>query len=73
MTVLDLKPGQKAEVVSVGTGDALLKRRILDMGITPGVEITMVKEAPLGDPLEIMLRGYQLSLRKHEAQQIEIG
>ncbi|MGP1523787.1 FeoA family protein [Treponema sp.] len=72
MTVLDMKPGQKAAVVSVSTKDELLKRRILDMGITPGVEVTMIKEAPLGDPLEVMLRGYQLSLRKNEARQIEV-
>ncbi|MGI5174315.1 ferrous iron transport protein A [Treponema sp. OMZ 840] len=73
MTVVDLKPGQTATVSTVGTGDPLLKRRILDMGITPGVEITMIKSAPLGDPLEITLRGYQLSLRKHEAQQIHLN
>jgi hypothetical protein len=72
MTVIDLKPGQKAAVTAIGTGDPLLKRRILDMGITPGVEITMIKTAPLGDPLEITLRGYQLSLRKNEARQIEV-
>ena len=72
MTVIDLKPGQKAAVTAIGTGDPSLKRRILDMGITPGVEITMIKTAPLGDPLEITLRGYQLSLRKNEARQIEV-
>lgn len=49
-----------------------MKRRIMDMGITPGVEIKVVKVAPLGDPIEVTVRGYQLSLRKDEAQQIEM-
>lgn len=72
MTVCDLKAGQTATVKSVGTGDVALKRRIFDMGVTSGVEVTMVKVAPLGDPIEITLRGYQLSLRKADAIQIEV-
>lgn len=49
-----------------------MKRRIMDMGITPGVEIKVVKVAPLGNPIEVNVRGYELSLRKEEAQQIEM-
>lgn len=71
MTVKDLKPGQTGKVVSVVADDAI-KRRILDMGVTPGVEVTMIKSAPLGDPIEISIRGYDLSLRKSEAERIEI-
>lgn len=58
-------------MASIGTtGPA--KRRIMDMGITPGVEIRVVKVAPLGNPIEVNVRGYELSLRKEEAQQIEM-
>ena len=71
MTICDLQPGQHACVVSVGS-EGVLKRRIFEMGITPGVKLTMIKVAPLGDPIEIELRGYHLSLRKTEAAQIEI-
>jgi len=71
MTLRELKPGQQGVVASVGTTGAM-KRRIMDMGITPGVEIRVVKVAPLGDPIEVTVRGYQLSLRKDEAQQIEM-
>lgn len=49
-----------------------MKRRIMDMGVTPGIEIKVVKVAPLGDPIEVNVRGYELSLRKEEAQQIEL-
>lgn len=71
MTLGELKPGQQGTVISVGSAGAL-KRRIMDMGITPGVEIKVVKIAPLGDPIEITVRGYELSLRKVEAQQIQM-
>lgn len=71
MTLRDLKPGEQGKVASVGTTGPL-KRRIMDMGITPGVEIKVVKVAPLGDPIEVTVRGYELSLRKEEAQQIEM-
>lgn len=69
MTLRELKPGQRGTVASIGTTGPM-KRRIMDMGITPGVEIKIVKVAPLGDPIEVNLRGYELSLRKDEAQQI---
>lgn len=73
MTLKDLKPGQKAKVKNIGIeGEDMnvFKRRMMDMGITTGVEIEMIKEAPLGDPIEVSLRGYQLSLRKAEAEKI---
>lgn len=71
MTLRELKPGQHGKVVSIGTTGPL-KRRLMDMGITPGVEIKVVKVAPLGDPIEVTVRGYELSLRKDEAQQIQM-
>lgn len=69
MTLRDLKPGQQGSVASIGTTGSL-KRRIMDMGITPGVEVRVIKVAPLGDPIEVNVRGYELSLRKEEAQNI---
>lgn len=71
MTLKELKPGQQGIVASIGTTGPM-KRRIMDMGITPGVEIKVVKVAPLGDPIEVNVRGYELSLRKDEAQQISM-
>lgn len=71
MTLKELKPGQQGRVASIGTTGPM-KRRIMDMGITPGVEIKVVKVAPLGDPVEVHVRGYELSLRKEEAQQIQM-
>lgn len=71
MTLRELKPGQQGKVASIGTTGPL-KRRLMDMGITPGVEIKVVKVAPLGDPLEVTVRGYELSLRKDEAEQIKM-
>lgn len=71
MTLKDLKPGQQGKVVSIGTKGSI-KRRIMDMGVTPGVEVKVVKVAPLGDPIEVHVRGYELSLRKEEAQQIDV-
>jgi ferrous iron transport protein A len=68
----ELAVGQSARVVRVmGTDD--VSRRLLEMGVTPGVEIRRLGAAPLGDPLEFELRGYRLSLRKAEAQHIEIA
>lgn len=71
MTLRDLRPGQQGKVVSVGTAGAM-KRRLMDMGVTPGVMVRVVKTAPLGDPVEVTVRGYELSLRKDEAAQVEI-
>ena len=72
MTLREMKPGQSGKVISIGESGPL-KRRIMDMGITPGVEVKVVKMAPLGDPVEIRIRGYELSLRMEEAARIEVG
>lgn len=71
MTLEDLKPGQEGVVASLGEKGPV-RRRIMDMGITPGVQVKVIKVAPLGDPVEVNVRGYELSLRKTEARQIEI-
>ena len=63
--------GSKAKVVKIH-GEGAVKRRIMDMGITKGVEIFVRKVAPLGDPIEITVRGYELSLRKADAESIEV-
>ncbi|MBX3474548.1 MAG: ferrous iron transport protein A [Planctomycetes bacterium] len=65
-TLAQLRPGQNARVTDV-QGDAQLQQRILEMGILPGVEIRLVRVAPLGDPMEFSVLGYNLSLRKSEA------
>ncbi len=70
-TLADLKPGESAVVTAVG-GEGALHRRLLDMGLTPGVRVTLQKTAPLGDPLEIHLRGYALTLRLSDAHNIGI-
>lgn len=70
-TLRDVKIGKSAKVVKLH-GEGALKRRIMDMGITKGVEIRVRKVAPLGDPLEITVRGYELSLRKADAEMIEV-
>ena len=66
-TLRDVPIGQTATVRRLA-GEGALKRRIMDMGITKGVEVFVRKVAPLGDPLEVMVRGYELSLRKSEAE-----
>lgn len=72
LTTLDqLSPGQSAVVKKVG-GDGALRRRLLDMGLTNNTEIEMVRTSPLGDPIEYKVRGYSLSLRKSEAQTVEV-
>ncbi|MCR5804983.1 MAG: ferrous iron transport protein A [Clostridia bacterium] len=71
MTLKQVKVGQTVKVVKIqGTGP--VKRRIMDMGITKGVEIFVRKVAPLGDPIEINVRGYELSLRKVDAEMVEV-
>ena len=70
-TLRDVRVGQKATVVKLH-GEGALKRRIMDMGITKGVEIRVRKVAPLGDPLELTVRGYELTLRKADAEIIEV-
>ena len=70
-TLADLKPGDRATVATVRGAEAL-HRRLLDMGLTPGVQVLLQKTAPMGDPLEIHLRGYALTLRLEDARNIDI-
>ncbi len=70
-TLRDAAIGSTVRVVRLH-GEGALKRRIMDMGITPRVEIYVRKVAPLGDPLEVTVRGYELSLRKSDAETIEV-
>lgn len=71
MTLRELQPGQIGNVVAINAEGAF-KRRIMDMGITAGVTVKLIRIAPLGDPIEVTLRGYQLSLRKDEAASIQV-
>jgi len=70
-TLREVSCGQTATVSKL-TGTGALKRRIMDMGITKGTEIFVRKVAPLGDPIEVNVRGYELSIRKSEAENIEV-
>ena len=70
-TLKEVKVGQTVKVVKLH-GEGAVKRRIMDMGITKGIEIYVRKVAPLGDPVEITVRGYELSLRKADAEMIEV-
>jgi len=70
-TLADLKIGESGVVGTVGGQDAL-HRHLLDMGITPGVKITLQKTAPMGDPVELRLRGYSLTLRLEDAAKITL-
>ena len=63
--------GESGIIVKVN-GEGRIRRRLFDMGLTPGAEVYLRKKAPLGDPIEITLRGYELSLRKDEAQNVEV-
>ena len=65
----DLDAGEKGEVIRVGGGGAL-RRRIMDMGIVRGAKIELVRNAPLGDPVEFLLKGYNLTLRREEAENV---
>ena len=66
-----LEVGNKARIEAVN-GEGAVRRRLFDMGITPGAEVYLRKKAPLGDPIEISLRGYELTLRKSEAANVEV-
>ena len=70
-TIKETKPGETVRVLKIG-GEGPVKRRIMEMGVTKGVEIYIRKVAPLGDPIEITVRGYELSLRKADAELIEV-
>ena len=70
-TLKETKPGETVRVLKIG-GEGPVKRRIMEMGVTKGVEIFVRKAAPLGDPVEITVRGYELSLWKADAELIEV-
>ena len=71
MTLRETKTGQTVTVVKLN-GEGAVKRRIMDMGITKGTEIYVRKVAPLGDPVEVTVRGYELSVRKADAEMVEV-
>jgi len=71
MNLKEVKIGDTVTVVKLG-GEGAVKRRIMDMGITKGVKIKVRKVAPLGDPIEVTVRGYELSIRKADAEKIEV-
>ena len=71
-TLKDLKVGESGAIRKIGTAGAL-KQRFMDMGITKGTEVKVIKIAPLGDPIEIEIRGYNLSIRKDDAEKIQMG
>ena len=68
----ELKVGQKAKVLKIEEENKIIKRHLLDMGITRGVEITIKKIAPMGDPIDISLRDYELCIRKEDLKKIEV-
>ncbi len=70
-TLKEVKVGETVKVKKLN-GEGAVKRRIMDMGITKGVEIYVRKVAPLGDPVEVTVRGYELSLRKNDAEMVEV-
>ena len=71
MTLKELAIGESAVIVSVG-GEGALRQHFLDMGVIPGAEVTLVKYAPMGDPMELRIHGYELTLRLADAQRIEV-
>ena len=71
MTLKDVSVGQTVQVRRL-SGEGPVKRRIMDMGITKGIEIYVRKVAPLGDPVEVTVRGYELSIRKADAEMVEV-
>ncbi|MDD6320360.1 MAG: FeoA family protein [Oscillospiraceae bacterium] len=70
-TLKEVKVGESAKVVKLH-GEGAVKRRIMDMGVTRGTEVYVRKVAPLGDPVEVTVRGYELSIRKADAEMIEV-
>ena len=71
MTLREAKPGDTVRVLKLN-GEGAVRRRIMDMGITRGVEVYVRKVAPLGDPVEVTVRGYELSIRKADAETVEV-
>ena len=71
MTLKDVKPGKTVRITKI-SGEGAIKRRIMDMGLTKGTEVFVRKVAPLGDPVEITVRSYELSGRKYDAELVEV-
>ena len=71
ITINDMQIGQRGVVTGLGCSGAL-RRRIIDMGVTPGAAVTFRRAAPMGDPLELNVRGYELSIRRSEAKEIRV-
>ena len=72
MTLDELKPGEEGKITAVG-GEGALRCRLLDMGIIPKTAVKLVKIAPMGDPLQIQIRGYELTIRKEDCKKIEVS
>ena len=70
-TLRQVKPGETAKITAI-SGEGAIKRRLMDMGLTRGTEVYVRKVAPLGDPMEVTVRGYELSLRKDEAERVSV-
>lgn len=70
--IKDLKPGEAAEIIGYEGNDPVYRSKLLAMGLTKGTEVKLIKVAPLGDPVEVMVRGYNLSLRKTEADILQV-
>ncbi|RLC69684.1 MAG: hypothetical protein DRI26_08605 [Chloroflexi bacterium] len=70
-SLMEMRPGERGKVCKVG-GKGNIRRRLLDMGLVSGTEVAVERVAPLGDPIEIRLKGYNLSLRKEEAASVEV-
>ena len=71
MTLKDVKPGKTVRITKI-SGEGAIKRRIMDMGLTKGTEVFVRKVAPLGDPVEITVRSYELSVLKYDAELVEV-
>lgn len=71
MTLDELKIGKSAVITTVG-GESMLRCRLLDMGLIPHTEVTLIKRAPMGDPIEIRIRGYELTIRIEDAKKINV-
>ena len=71
MTLKDIKPGSTVKIIGIDEQGAV-KRRLMDMGLTRGTQVYVRKVAPLGDPIEVTIRGYELSLRKGEAEKLQV-
>ena len=71
MTLKDVNPGKTVRITKI-SGEGAIKRRIMDMGLTKGTEVFVRKVAPLGDPVEITVRSYELSVRKYDAELVEV-